>query len=153
MISWKAAKALSILPTNYPSQQIAVTTTDNKPAPNTTPQLAVTTTSEKSVTPLDIQLEYPTAFDGQIKTIDGESFHITLTKDAKPFCVNTPRTVPFAFRNKLKAELDLLQDQGVIAPVTEPTEWCSPIVVAPKKRHGQDQNVRRLIPFEQVHET
>ena len=133
VISWKAAKALSIPQMNYPSQQIMVTTTDNKPAPNTTPQLAVTTTSEKPVPPLDIQLEYLTAFDGQIKTMDGERFHITFTKDAKPFCINTPRTVPFAFRDKLKAELDLLQDQGVIAPVTEPTEWCSPIVVAPKK--------------------
>ena len=33
----------------------------------------------------------------------------------------------------VKAELDLLQTQGIIAPVTEPTEWCAPIVVAPKK--------------------
>ena len=60
-------------------------------------------------------------------------FHIALTKDAQPFCVNTPRTVPFAYRDKLQAELDLLQKQGIIAPVTEPTEWCSPIVVTPKK--------------------
>ena len=35
--------------------------------------------------------------------------------------------------DKLKAELDLLQSQGVISPVTEPTEWCAPIVVTPKK--------------------
>ena len=35
--------------------------------------------------------------------------------------------------HSLKAELDLQQDQGVITPVTEPTEWCAPIVVTPKK--------------------
>ena len=133
MISWKGAKTLSILPTNYPSQQLAVTTTDYKLAPNTTPQLAVTTTSDKPVPPLDTQLKYPTAFKGQIKTMDSERFHITLTKDAKPFWVNTPRKVPFAFPDKLKAELDLLQDQGVIAPVTEPTELCSHIIVMPKR--------------------
>ena len=51
---------------------------------------------------------------------------------AKPFCVHTARAVPFAYRDKLKAELDLLQRQGIIAPVTKPTEWCAPIVVAPK---------------------
>jgi hypothetical protein len=53
--------------------------------------------------------------------------------DAKPFCVRAPQTVPFAYREKLKAELELLQQQGIIAPVTTPTEWCAPIVVTPKK--------------------
>ena len=27
----------------------------------------------------------------------------------------------------------MLQQQGIIAPVTEPTRWCAPIVVIPKK--------------------
>lgn len=47
--------------------------------------------------------------------------------------MRTPRTIPFAYRDKLKDELVLLQTQGVIAPVTAPTEWCAPIVVTPKK--------------------
>ena len=47
--------------------------------------------------------------------------------------MNTPRTIPFAYRDKLKAELDLLESQHVIAPVTEATTWCAPIVVIPKK--------------------
>ena len=41
--------------------------------------------------------------------------------------------MPFAYRDKLKAELELLQQQGIIAPVTEATCWCAPIVVTPKK--------------------
>ncbi len=53
--------------------------------------------------------------------------------DAKSFCINTPRAVPFAYHDKLETELNLLQSQGIIAPVTEPTEWCAPIVVTPKK--------------------
>ncbi len=44
-----------------------------------------------------------------------------------------PRPVPFAYRDKLKAELEHLQAQGIITPVTVPTEWCAPIVVTPKK--------------------
>ena len=60
-------------------------------------------------------------------------FHILLTADAKPLCVNTPRPILFAYRDELKAELELLQMQHIIAPVAEATEWCAPIVVAPKK--------------------
>lgn len=78
-------------------------------------------------------MEFPTVFDGQVRSMEGEQFHISLTDDAKPFCVNTPRSIPFAYRDKLKSELDLLESQGIISPVTEVTEWCAPIVVAPKK--------------------
>ena len=65
--------------------------------------------------------------------MQGEYFHISLTDDVKPFCVNTPRSIPFAYRDKLRAELDILQQQNIITPVTEATEWCAPIVVTPKK--------------------
>ena len=57
-----------------------------------------------------LKQEYPTVFDGRIGTMEGEEFHISLTTDAKPFC---PRSVPFAYRDKLKAELDLLQTQSI----------------------------------------
>ena len=77
--------------------------------------------------------EFPSVFDGKIKTMEGEKFHITLAEDARPFCVHTPRAIPFDLRDMLKAELELLQSQGIIAPVTVPTEWCAPIVVTPKK--------------------
>jgi len=65
--------------------------------------------------------------------MEGEQFHITLAEDAVPFCVKTPQTVPFTYRNKLKAELDLLQQQGIMEPVTETMQWYAPIVVTPKK--------------------
>ena len=81
----------------------------------------------------DLKQEYPTVFDGRIRTMEGEEFHISLIADAKPFCVNTPRSVPFAYHDKFQAELDLLQTQSIITPVTEATEWCAPIVVTPKK--------------------
>ena len=69
--------------------------------------------------------------------MEGEKFHICVVDDAKPFCVKAPRSIPFAYRHKLKAELELLQEQDIIAPVTQATEWCAPIVVAPKK--GSDK--------------
>ena len=71
-------------------------------------------------------------FDGQVRTMEGEEFHISLTTDAKPFFINTPCSIPLAYRDKLKAELDLLLSQEVIAPVTEATVWYAPIIVTPK---------------------
>ena len=116
LISWRTAQKLGILPSCYPSP-IGQINACHGPLP-TTEQL---------------MSEFPSVFDGQIRTMPGEKFHISLTDDARPFCVSAPRTIPFAYRDKLKQELDLLVAQGVITPVTEPTDWCSPIVVVPKK--------------------
>ena len=67
----------------------------------------------------------------------GEDFHICLTDDARPFCVNTPKSILYAYCDKLKAELDHLQSQNIIMPVTEATDWCILIVIAPKKNSDQ----------------
>ena len=74
---------------------------------------------------------FPSVFDGQVKSMESEEFHIKLIDGAQPFCVHTPRMIPFAYREKLQDELALLQSQGIIAPVTTPTEWCDPIIVTP----------------------
>ena len=133
LISWKACKQLKILPECYP-QPI---TTANQPAITNLSSLSTVInappTKIQSLSSEYVQQIYPTVFDGQIRSMEGEEFSISLASDAKPFCVSTPRSIPFAYRDKLKAELDLLLDQQIIAPVTEVTEWCAPIVVTPKK--------------------
>ena len=65
--------------------------------------------------------------------MEGEEFHISLTEDAKPFCDQAPWSIPFAYQDKLKEELDLLQAQNIITPVVDVTEWFAPIVITPKK--------------------
>ena len=131
IMSWKACKALSILPPCYP-----------QPPPQTQPDIKALPSCSSTTIQVDQRTpftqeqmiqEFPKVFDGDIKTMEGEQFHIYLTDDAKPFRVSTPRTIPFAYREKLKAELELLQKQNIIAPVIEATEWCAPIVVTPKK--------------------
>ena len=72
----------------------------------------------------------------------GNEFHISLIDDAKPFCVNTPRSIPFMYHDKLKSGLELLQRQNIVAPITEATEWCAPIVVTPKKN---SDNIRMCV--------
>ena len=129
LISWKASKNLGILPDCYP--QPAVTTAAMSiQTPDFPPVIATTT---PLLTKDSVITGFPAVFDGTIRAMDGEQFHIHLTSDAKPFCVTSPRSIPFAYRDKLTAELELLQQQHIIAPVTAPTDWCAPIVVTPKK--------------------
>ena len=126
ILSWKACKALHILPPSYPNPMSAPIIHEIT-LPSTPGEITTSLTLQQAMS------AYPTVFDGQIRSMEGEQFHISLTDDVKPFCVNTPRSIPFAYRDKLKAELDLLESQHIIAPVTAATEWCAPIVVTPKK--------------------
>ena len=118
LLSWSASKQLGILPAGYP--------TPSDPETHMNPLQDVDGATN------DLRDEFKTAFNGQIKVMDDEQFHISLLEEAKPFCVRTPRSIHFANWHKLQAELQLLLDQNIIAPVTEPTAWCASIVVPPK---------------------
>ena len=121
LILWKAAKELRILPPYYPYPQVS----SNE---GTQPEIKTTMIGNniQIATEEQIMLEFPSVFDGQVRTMKSEKFDISVMEEAVPFCV-------FTYREKLKAELELLQEQGIITPVKEVTEWCGPIVVTPKK--------------------
>ena len=53
-------------------------------------------------------------FDGQIRIIEEEEFHILLVEGAVSLCVKTPQSVSFVYKEKLIVELQLLQEQGSI---------------------------------------
>ena len=81
----------------------------------------------------DIPAEFPTVFGDNIRVMPGERFQIHLKEYAVPFCAPSPRRVALSLREPLKQELQKLVAEGTIIPVTEPTEWCTPIVVEPNK--------------------
>ena len=60
LLSWKAAKGLTILPEHYPN-----------PVPAAAPHIAATTTNQPSLTP-DVRGEFPSIFDGQVRTMDDD---------------------------------------------------------------------------------
>ena len=70
--------------------------------------------------------EFPKLFTrlGKLNT----DYRITLQPGAIPFCRTTARKVPHSLLQKVKKELDSMLEQGVISPVTVPTEWCSGMV-------------------------
>ena len=72
--------------------------------------------------------------------MSGQPLHISLSPDAIPTRVTAARNVPLALKEKLTAELEDQETNGLIRRVSHVTDWCSPIVVVPKK----DPNKVRL---------
>ena len=85
----------------------------------------------------DVPGRYPKLFHGLGKL--QTEYKIQLDSEATPYAVHAPRRVPLPLLGKVKEELNRLQTQGVIVPITEPTPWCAPIVVVPK---SNSQSVR-----------
>ncbi len=67
---------------------------------------------------------------------DTDPVRITLKEGVEPYQVHTSRRVPLPLRAKVDAELKRMEDAGVIQKVTEPTDWCAPMV-ATLKKNGQ----------------
>ena len=68
--------------------------------------------------------KYADIFDEKLGTLPGE-VHIRTDDQVHP--------VPIYMRQRLKAELDRMTKEGVIAPVDQPTPWLSQLVLAEKK--------------------
>ena len=73
--------------------------------------------------------EYSDLFEG-IGTLEGLC-SVNLKENACPTVCAT-RKVPFALRDKLKAELNSMEKKGIITKITEPTEWVNALVCVEK---------------------
>ena len=92
----------------------------------------VNTVNKQPTNPLtkeQILEDYSDVFEG-LGCMDG-LYHIDVDKTVKPV-VHPPRKVPVALRESLREELDKMVQQGIITPVTEPTDWVSSLVLVNK---------------------
>lgn len=53
--------------------------------------------------------------------------------DTTPYSLASPRRIPFPLLLKVEQKLKRMQSSGIISEVTEPTEWCAPMVPIVKK--------------------
>ncbi|KAK9746914.1 hypothetical protein QE152_g5742 [Popillia japonica] len=60
-----------------------------------------------------------------------KTYKITLRDDSIPRIAAT-RKIPVSLKSKVKEKLDKMVEERIIVPVTEPTDWVHPIVIAPK---------------------
>ena len=72
-----------------------------------------------------VQQVKETEQQGILKT---EPVKIHLKEDAVPYAVHSARRVPLPLLPKVEAELKRMTVQGVIERVTQPTDWCAPMV-------------------------
>lgn len=66
--------------------------------------------------------------DNKVGLMKTKPVSIQLKEGAEPFCLHTARNVPLPLMEKVKDELKRMEDNGVIRPMTEPSEWCAPMV-------------------------
>ena len=95
---------------------------------------------------IDYRAEYPDLFHGLGK-MEGP-YKIALKDDAKPFTINVTRRVALPLMDKTKKELRRMEDAGLIVRVEQPTDWCAPMVVVPKK-----DDVRMCVDLTKLNES
>ena len=94
----------------------------NKPETSTVPVYSVNN-APIAITKESLITRFQNVFEDGVGLLAGEH-HINLdvTVDAVQ---HAPRRVPVAMRARLKDSLDELQDQQIVTPVTQPTQWIS----------------------------
>ena len=92
------------------------------------------TSADNSSLESSVRRDFPDLFSGlgQVKT----EYTIKLKENAQPTCIYTPRKIAHPLLPKVQAELENMIKLGIISQISEPTDWCSGIVVAPKPNQG-----------------
>ena len=78
----------------------------------------------------DITKSYPKLFNGL--GLLSSPYKIRVKEDARPYALSTPRRIAIPLLPKVREELSRMESMDVIERVTEPTDWCSGMVVVPK---------------------
>ena len=86
-------------------------------------------------TPGHMKRTHPKVFTG-LGCMPGE-YENKLREGVTPFNLATPLRIPIPLPPRVREELKRMEDMGVIERVDQPTEWCSPVVVIPKKKKLQ----------------
>ena len=77
---------------------------------------------------------------------------LQVKEDAKPYAIATARTVPIPMRKAVEETLQKMEQQDIITKVTQPTEWCAPMVPVPKPKKipEEDLSVRICVDYKKL---
>ena len=64
----------------------------------------------------------------QLKKMLGEPMKFHLNENVETFATSSTRSILFAWRDEVKANLDQMTRQGIVKPLGDvPTRWCHPL--------------------------
>ena len=89
-------------------------------------------TDDTNFTPL-LQSYNDISDDTILPEMKDDSFKINLKPDVQPYAQAKARKIPIPYMDQLKKQLDEMERLGVISVHEEPSTWCHPMVIAPKK--------------------
>ena len=130
LLSCRSLVALGFLPGEWPKQVASIQL--EQP---TTPALPINPSKsdiDKICSDLLAELTDVFATDS-LEPMTGPATYIQLQPDATASCIYTARLIPYAFRDQVKTKLDDMVANGIIEPVSYPSEWRHPVVIVPKK--------------------
>lgn len=93
--------------------------------------------------------EIPQSIFGHTGLINCDPVKIELKSDAVPYSVTTARRIPFPLLPKVEQELEKMLRDGIIEKVSEPTDWCAPMVPVPKP----NGNIRICVDYKKLNES
>ena len=137
LLSWYHSIELGILPEGFPNQIINKVDIPPHVSSNKQPPVC----SNKQPSPEVIQQHrkllrstFKSVFhENELKPMKGKPMRILLRDDAVPIALTAPKSIPFAWKDNIKKQLDQMVKDKIIAEVAEPTDWCHPMRPVPKK--------------------
>ena len=155
LLAWYVCRDLGIIPNDYPKQVCAMkhtcsqlsrpknvtehTTPPKSSRAKHTPLNTMDASDRRSHARKELLEEFNDVFNtsDELKTMTGEPMKIHLKEDVETFAISTTRSIPFAWRDEVKENLDRMTRQGIVKPLGDsPTRWCHPLVVVPKSKGG-----------------
>ena len=162
LLSRTSLAALGFLPENWQKQmpRVAAVQSDQPPMPTTDemPRVAAVQSDQPAMPTPDEILhirngllhEFADVFaDSPLCPMPGPPMDIELEANAKPSHVAGARALPYAYRDQVRQQLEDMVTGGIIEPVSEPSDWCHPIVVVRKK--GTDE-MRLTVDFKKLND-
>ena len=142
LLSWYHAKDLRILPECFPDQihrvskQIESKLQSENPPACTEKHPSIKVRQEHA---RKLKEAFKSVFEveKQLQPMQGKPMRILLTENATPFALTSPRTIPFAWKDQIKHQLDDMVEKNIIKEVTGPTDWCHPMLPVAKKNTNE----------------
>ena len=77
-----------------------------------------------------LKTKYASIFESKLGSVQGHQAHLHVPENTKPIFVKA-RPVPFALRPAVESELERMEQEGIIYPVSF-SDWATPLVCVPK---------------------